>query len=95
MSDSREQIVETMARLIRIEEPFAPTTVVCTVAAAAAKPGAKALIRSDGSMIGRVGGGCPRAAVERRRGAREVLGQTGAKRARSTRRAALADAIDH
>ena len=95
MSNSHEQIVETMARLIRIEEPFAPTTVVCTVAAAAAKPGAQALILSDGSMIGRVGGGCPRAAVERRRGAREVLGQTGAKRARSTRRAALADAIDH
>jgi xanthine dehydrogenase accessory factor len=32
---------------------------------------------------------------ERRQGAREVLGQAGAKRARSTRRAALADTIDH
>jgi xanthine dehydrogenase accessory factor len=32
---------------------------------------------------------------ERRRGTREALGQIGAKRARSTRRAALADAIDH
>jgi xanthine dehydrogenase accessory factor len=32
---------------------------------------------------------------ERRRGAREAFGQTGAKRARSTGEAALADAIDH
>jgi xanthine dehydrogenase accessory factor len=64
MSNPREEIVETMARLIRVEEPFALATVVRTVAAAAAKPGAKALIRSDGSMIGWVGGGCTRAAVE-------------------------------
>jgi xanthine dehydrogenase accessory factor len=64
MSDPREEIVETMARLIRVEEPFALATVVRTVAASAAKPGAKALIRSDGSMIGWVGGGCTRAAVE-------------------------------
>ena len=53
-----------MAQLIRVEEPFALATVVRTVAASAAKPGAKALIRSDGSMIGWVGGGCTRAAVE-------------------------------
>lgn len=64
MSDPRDEIVETMAQLIRVEEPFALATVVRTVAAAAAKPGAKALIRSDGSMIGWVGGGCTRAAVE-------------------------------
>ena len=64
MSDPRDEIVETMAQLIRVEEPFALATVVRTIAAAAAKPGAKALIRSDGSMIGRVGGGCTRAAVE-------------------------------
>lgn len=64
MSDPRDEIVETMAQLIRVEEPFALATVVRTIAAAAAKPGAKALIRSDGSMIGWVGGGCTRAAVE-------------------------------
>ena len=64
MSNPRDEIVETMARLIRTEEPFALATVVRTVAASAAKPGAKALIRSDGSMIGWVGGGCTRAAVE-------------------------------
>ncbi|HEX6014282.1 MAG TPA: XdhC family protein [Geminicoccaceae bacterium] len=64
MSDPRDEIVETMAQLIRVEEPFALATVVRTIAAAAAKPGTKALIRSDGSMIGWVGGGCTRAAVE-------------------------------
>jgi len=64
MSDPREEIVEAMARLIRLEEPFALATVVRTVAAVAAKPGAKALIRSDGSMIGCIGGGCTRAVVE-------------------------------
>jgi xanthine dehydrogenase accessory factor len=64
MSDPREEILATMAELIRAEEPFALATVVRTVAASAAKPGAKALIRSDGSMIGWVGGGCTRAAVE-------------------------------
>jgi xanthine dehydrogenase accessory factor len=64
MSDPREEIVQTIARLIRVEEPFALATVVRTVAASAAKPGAKALIRSDGSMIGWIGGGCTRAAVE-------------------------------
>jgi xanthine dehydrogenase accessory factor len=64
MSDPRDEIVETMARLIRVEEPFALATVVRTVAAVAAKPGAKALIRRDGSMIGWIGGGCTRAAVE-------------------------------
>jgi hypothetical protein len=38
VSDPREEIVETMARLIRVEEPFALATVVRTVAALAAKP---------------------------------------------------------
>jgi xanthine dehydrogenase accessory factor len=64
MSDPREEILATMTQLIRAEEPFALATVVRTVAASAAKPGAKALIRRDGSMIGWVGGGCTRAAVE-------------------------------
>ncbi len=64
MSGPRDQIVETMAQLIRAEEPFALATVVRTVAASAAKPGAKALIRADGSLVGWIGGGCTRAAVE-------------------------------
>jgi len=45
-------------------EPFALATVVRTVAATAAKAGAKAVIRADGSMSeGWIGGGCARAAV--------------------------------
>jgi xanthine dehydrogenase accessory factor len=64
VSGPPEEIVETMARLIGVEEPFVLATVVRTVAVVAAKPGAKALIRSDGSMLGWIGGGCTRAAVE-------------------------------
>ena len=45
-------------------EPFALATVVRTVAATAAKAGAKAVILPDGSMSeGWIGGGCARAAV--------------------------------
>jgi xanthine dehydrogenase accessory factor len=45
-------------------EPFAVATVVHTVALTAAKAGAKALIRRDGTMsAGWIGGGCARAAV--------------------------------
>jgi xanthine dehydrogenase accessory factor len=45
-------------------EPFALATVVRTVAATAAKAGAKAVIRADGSVSeGWIGGGCARAAV--------------------------------
>ena len=45
-------------------EAFALATVVRTVAATAAKAGAKAVIRTDGSIsAGWIGGGCARAAV--------------------------------
>jgi xanthine dehydrogenase accessory factor len=45
-------------------EPFALATVVRTVAATAAKAGAKAVIRPDGTVTeGWIGGGCARAAV--------------------------------
>ena len=47
-------------------EPFALATVVRTVAATAAKAGAKAVIRADGTISeGWIGGGCARAAVLR------------------------------
>jgi len=53
-------------------EPFAVATVVRTVAATAAKAGAKAVILPDGSMSeGWIGGGCARAAVLK--AAREAL----------------------
>src|SRR5262252_6508322 len=45
-------------------EPFALATVVRTVAATAAKAGAKAVILPDGTVTdGWIGGGCARAAV--------------------------------
>src|SRR5450432_3857265 len=53
-------------------EAFALATVVRTVAATAAKAGAKAVIRADGSIsAGWIGGGCARGAVLR--AAREAL----------------------
>jgi len=53
-------------------EPFALATVVRTVAATAAKAGAKAVIGADGGVTeGWIGGGCARAAVVK--AAREAL----------------------
>lgn len=46
-------------------EPFVFATVVRTVAAVAAKPGAKAVIAADGRMVGWVGGGCALGAVKK------------------------------
>jgi len=45
--------------------PYARATIVHTQGATAAKPGAKAVITSDGDMIGWIGGGCIRGAVLR------------------------------
>ncbi|MGJ8572711.1 MAG: XdhC family protein [Hoeflea sp.] len=53
-------------------EPFALATVVRTVSVTAAKAGAKAVIRGDGTMTeGWIGGGCARSAVLK--AAREAL----------------------
>jgi xanthine dehydrogenase accessory factor len=65
MSAPQEEVFASMAELIRAGEPFVLATVVRTVAASAAKPGAKALVRADGSMTGWIGGGCTRSAVEK------------------------------
>jgi xanthine dehydrogenase accessory factor len=47
-------------------EPFAFATIVRTAGATAAKPGAKALLSADGTIIqGWLGGGCTRGAVKR------------------------------
>ncbi|QBF32680.1 XdhC family protein [Thalassococcus sp. S3] len=47
-------------------EPFAFATIVRTAGATAAKPGAKALLSADGSILhGWLGGGCTRGAVKR------------------------------
>lgn len=57
-------VLDELNALKESGEPFAIATVVRTVALTAAKAGAKALIRRDGTMsAGWIGGGCARAAV--------------------------------
>ncbi|HWW46445.1 MAG TPA: XdhC/CoxI family protein [Xanthobacteraceae bacterium] len=56
--------LEVMSELKLRNEPFALATVVRTVSVTAAKAGAKAVIRPDGTISeGWIGGGCARAAV--------------------------------
>jgi xanthine dehydrogenase accessory factor len=65
-------VLKEMNTLKAASEPFAVATVVRTVALTAAKAGAKALIRADGTMsAGWIGGGCARVAVLK--AAREAL----------------------
>jgi xanthine dehydrogenase accessory factor len=57
-------ILELISTMKQKGEAFALATVVRTVAATAAKAGAKAVIRADGTISeGWIGGGCARAAV--------------------------------
>jgi len=57
-------ILDAISRRKAAGEPFAVATVVRTVAATAAKAGAKAVILADGTITaGWIGGGCARAAV--------------------------------
>ncbi|MBC7181888.1 MAG: XdhC family protein, partial [Roseovarius sp.] len=51
-------------RLASARTPYAIATVIRTVGATAAKPGARALILADGTITeGWIGGGCVRGAV--------------------------------
>src|SRR5712671_1563134 len=71
--DRAPDILELISALKQKGEPFALATVVRTVAATAAKAGAKAVILPDGTISeGWIGGGCARAAVLA--AAREALG---------------------
>lgn len=54
MSDVWDESFELKAR----EEPFVLATVVAYKRPQSAKPGSRAIIKSDGSMVGWVGGGC-------------------------------------
>jgi xanthine dehydrogenase accessory factor len=57
-------VMELASRMRSAEEAFVLATVVRTVSATAAKAGAKAVIRSDGTVAaGWIGGGCARGAV--------------------------------
>jgi len=62
--DRTPDILELISAMKQKGEAFALATVVRTVAATAAKAGAKAVIRADGTVSeGWIGGGCARAAV--------------------------------
>ncbi|HEY1545716.1 MAG TPA: XdhC family protein [Xanthobacteraceae bacterium] len=59
-----EDILSVISTRTAAREPFAIATVVRTIAATAAKAGAKAVILPDGTISeGWIGGGCARAAV--------------------------------
>ena len=62
---TRMDMIEAEAERLRAADlPYAVATVVRTLAATSAKPGARALILADGSIIaGWIGGGCARTAV--------------------------------
>ena len=66
------EVMELVAQLKAAEETFVLATVVRTVSVTAAKAGAKAIIRPDGTIVaGWIGGGCARGAVLK--AAREAL----------------------
>ena len=69
---TKTDVMEIVSTLKLKGEAFALATVVRTVSVTAAKAGAKAVIRADGTIEGGwIGGGCARAAVLK--AAREVL----------------------
>jgi xanthine dehydrogenase accessory factor len=58
------EVIDLVAQLKAAEEAFVLATVVRTVSVTAAKAGAKAIIRPDGTIVaGWIGGGCARGAV--------------------------------
>jgi len=58
-------IVDCMTAMRGDHQPFAVATVIRTEDATAAKAGARAVIRADGSVVGWIGGGCALAAVRK------------------------------
>jgi len=66
------EVMDLVSRLKAAEESFVLATVVRTVSVTAAKAGAKAIIRPDGTIVaGWIGGGCAKGAVLK--AAREAL----------------------
>jgi len=60
------ELTEKVDALRAAEQPFAFATIVRTVGSTAAKPGAKALLAEDGTLLdGWLGGRCARSAVRR------------------------------
>lgn len=61
-----DEMAGTANELRAKDEPFAFATIVRTAGATAAKPGAKALLSADGTILhGWLGGGCTRGAVKK------------------------------
>lgn len=61
-----DALAETAQSLRARDQPFAFATIVHTAGPTAAKPGAKALLAADGTILqGWLGGGCTRGAVKR------------------------------
>jgi xanthine dehydrogenase accessory factor len=58
-----EEIFHEAGRLLGENEPFVLATVVRTKGSTPQKPGAKLLVRPDGSIVGTLGGGCVEADV--------------------------------
>jgi xanthine dehydrogenase accessory factor len=65
MSTDIDDVIDCMARMKGEEQPFAVATVVRSEGATAARSGAKAVFRADGTMVGWIGGGCTLGAVRR------------------------------
>ena len=58
------EVMDLVAQMKAAEQAFALATVVRTVSVTAAKAGAKAIIRPDGTIVaGWIGGGCARGAA--------------------------------
>lgn len=71
MGASAEELFDAIAALRAEGAAFCVATVVRTAHATAAKAGAKAVVKADGTVLGHVGGGCVQGAL--RRAAAEVL----------------------
>ena len=89
MAIDSNEIIEHMAKLKEQRQPFVLATVVRTEELTAAKAGAKAVIRPDGSIVGWVGGGCTLGAVKK--AAAEAL-KTGKSKLVHIKPATLAEA---
>ena len=89
MMDRAADILDLISARKAKGEPFALATVVRTVAATAAKAGAKAVILPDGTISeGWIGGGCARAAVLKAAQGRARRRQVAARLGAAARRAA-------
>ncbi len=89
MTQHPEDIIDCMARMKGDGQPFALATVIRTEDATAAKAGAKAVVRADGTVVGWIGGGCTLGAV--RKTAAQVLADGQARLIRVRPKDRLAD----